>query len=266
MIKHKGFTIIEIIMFLAMSAIVFIGVIAGVQNSVANHQFNDSVETFYEFLRSLYAKVINPQTTGDGNSDEVIHGVLAVFGESRDLLGNDVADKGTVYVYTVVASLKPKPTLSIKSTGVANINRFYLFRWKKGADGLRKEENGIELYSVEDYTPRWQTEIQNTSGAPYKGSIMILRYPATSGALTTLVSDKVIEVNDEVIKNANSLYTLKNKFNFLVKNDWRVKAVDFCVASDNNSFSRRDIRIEKNAANSSGVKKINVDDSTNRCK
>jgi type II secretory pathway pseudopilin PulG len=70
--KRAGFTIIEIMIFLAISGILIIGVIAGSGVITARHRYNDSVQNLTELLRSQYSAVINTQiadrTLGDVSS------------------------------------------------------------------------------------------------------------------------------------------------------------------------------------------------------
>lgn len=74
--KHKrnGFTLVEIVLFLAITSLLFVGIIAGTNNSIFQQRYNDSVQNFAEFLRRIYSEVANPQSVGDGRSDSAIYG------------------------------------------------------------------------------------------------------------------------------------------------------------------------------------------------
>ena len=54
-----GFTLIEVSLFLAITGLLFLGVTIGVQNSIFQQRYNDSVQNFVEFLRSAYSKTEN---------------------------------------------------------------------------------------------------------------------------------------------------------------------------------------------------------------
>ncbi|MCL1839633.1 prepilin-type N-terminal cleavage/methylation domain-containing protein [Candidatus Saccharibacteria bacterium] len=56
-----GFTIIEVMIFLAISGVLIIGIIAGAGATVARYRYNDAVQDLAEFLRSQYSTVVNPQ-------------------------------------------------------------------------------------------------------------------------------------------------------------------------------------------------------------
>ncbi|MBO7657561.1 type II secretion system protein, partial [Candidatus Saccharibacteria bacterium] len=101
--KRKGFTLIEVSLFLAVTAALFLGVALGVQNSIYQQRRNDSVQNFLEFMRSIYSKVSNPQSQGEGNSDEAIYGKLVVFGKTKDLSGNSIPNnESPVFTYDVI--------------------------------------------------------------------------------------------------------------------------------------------------------------------
>ena len=82
---RRGFTLIEISFFLALTGALFVGIVAGTQNSLWQQKYNDSVQSFTNFLRDAYAQVANPQGIGDGRSDRAIYGKLIVFGQEYDL-------------------------------------------------------------------------------------------------------------------------------------------------------------------------------------
>ena len=68
MSKKHGFTIIEVSLFLAITALLFVGITVGTQNSINQQRYADSVNSFADFLRNVYSQVSNPQSAGKGNS------------------------------------------------------------------------------------------------------------------------------------------------------------------------------------------------------
>lgn len=57
--NHKtGFTLIEVLLFLAISALIITVLMFAVASSVARQRYNDSVQDFTEFLRRQYAETI----------------------------------------------------------------------------------------------------------------------------------------------------------------------------------------------------------------
>ena len=65
--QRRGFTIIEVMLFLAISGFLLIGLMVGVTTTVARQRYNDSVQDLAEFLRSIYSEVINIQNPRQGS-------------------------------------------------------------------------------------------------------------------------------------------------------------------------------------------------------
>ena len=59
--EKKGFTILEVMLFLAITGLMLIGVIGGTYSAIASQRYTDSVRSFAEFLRQTYAEVISPE-------------------------------------------------------------------------------------------------------------------------------------------------------------------------------------------------------------
>lgn len=68
--NRYGFTIIEVMIFLAISGLLVIGLLAGTSASISRQRYNDSVQDIADFLRAEYSSVINPEIySRDGASD-----------------------------------------------------------------------------------------------------------------------------------------------------------------------------------------------------
>ena len=70
---RQGFTIIEVILFLAITGALLAGLLAGSVSSIKRQRYNDSVNDFVEFLRRTYSEVVNVEnertgTIGDSRS------------------------------------------------------------------------------------------------------------------------------------------------------------------------------------------------------
>ena len=277
--KHAGFTLIEISLFLAITGLVFVGIIMGTQGALVNQRFYDSTMNFYEFLQSVYSQASNPQSVGKGDSNDLaIYGKLIVFGEHVGLNGETVNNDGIqrVYVYDVVGGAENSGTGDVVGT-LINLGATAIVPTDRNpytGAVTRVGPAGI----VEDYTPRWDSQIETTAKGSdrkaFTGSILIVRHPS-SGTINTLVSNNVLEVND-IINKANYMFgagansTDYKTFltNQLLSNSFGPRELDFCVNPEGaakESDSRRNIRIVKNARNSSGVELIDLDGSENRC-
>lgn len=280
--KRKGFTLIEVLLFLAVTAALFIGIAWGMRSSLFQQQYNDSVQSFLEFMRSIYSKVSNPQSTGAGNTNKAIYGKLVVFGEGTDLEGNAIdwgKDGFPVFVYDVVGD-----ALSASEIGSGDV-KSRLMRVNANVVKIEKDARGsitdAKLMFLEKYNPRWQTVIEDTNkGNEFTGSIMVVRHP-TSGVINTLVLDN--NRNDVVEANRDYFDASKDGFRntaliedilkqYLGDNgdkSFQTKEVDFCVNpygyNGSGVMPRQNIRILSNARNASSVELIELDGSDNRC-
>lgn len=284
MSKRKGFTIIEVIMFMAISAALFIGVAVGMQNSIFQQRYNDTTQSFLEFLRSVYADVLNPQSTGAGNSDIALYGKLIVFGENRDITGDNISGSGgdrPIFTYDVVGDADINVGAGSITNTLAGLNA-NVVKIERGTTGKITK---VELMGPEKYTPHFGAYIETTeqdsngNNTLYEGSILIARHPG-SGTVNTLKLNVPIQVNDEVRSatatiasggNPTSIETLLTKYlNGSAAEQFEVGEIDFCInpyaeTMPSNAVSKRNIRIMENARNASGIELIDLDSSENRC-
>ena len=80
----RGFTLVEVSLFLAITAAIFVGIAVGTQNSIFQQRYNDAVQSFAEFLRTVYSQVTNVQNESAGRSDKAIYGKLVKFNEEEN--------------------------------------------------------------------------------------------------------------------------------------------------------------------------------------
>lgn len=272
MSKHEGFTFIEIALFLAVTAALFLGVALGVRNSILRQQYNDVTQSFFEFMRSIYSEVSNPQSTGAGNSNYAIYGKMIVFGETTDLLGAAVpSDEQQIFVYDVVGSAATSGTGDVKDL-LKGLGANVLFIKKNDANRIVS----IDAVAAEKYAPKWGAAIEDTGsggiGSPINKTILVVRHPR-AGTINTLVYDDAIQVN-EVLKNASSCISQINcpsaeKLLTDKIDSFSNAEVNFCVnpygATVDGVFPRQNIRILSNARNASSVELIDLDGSDNKC-
>ena len=297
--RRFGFTLVEVSLFLAVTAALFIGVIAGTQNTIWHQRFNDSVENFAEFLRSVYSQVANPQSIGTGQSDTAIYGKLIVFGESTGLSGegNSGKENSKVFVYDVVGDVAGDMAAGEGLIGAlkeANINVVV---------GLTDDGKAVQIKAgdtistqlkmvtpagiVESYSPRWMATIEverrlTSIGYPvdlFTGSVLIVRHPK-SGTINTLYSGNVIQVNEKVemanekLKSGGNVASVSGVVGGLLTDklgSFSTARVDFCINPNGQDdriinskdeiadLPRRNVRIALDARNASGVEVIDLD-------
>lgn len=177
--KRSGFTVIEVMLFLAVTGMLLLGVLGGTYASISAQRYNDSVRSFAEFLRQSISEVISPESIGaitspdnyiGGNSDDyAIYGKVLSFG----------ADEGrTVYTATLVGS-PDIPTGDMTFTQELS---------KVGAKMFCGDDTHES--SVMSYTMPWQSQIMHnvTTGGEFRGTIIIARSPS-SGTIHTVYND-----------------------------------------------------------------------------
>lgn len=252
MIRLKGgFTLIEVSLFLAITGLLFLGVTIGVQNSIFQQRYNDSVQSFVEFLRSAYAKTENVQGVGDGTggkSGKAMYGKLITFGETCGLesrSGNCVQNEnGDVFIYDIIGNASYEGGSSSPLGALS----------KCGADVV--DGDGELAGMAESFKPKWSAAIQGvgSNSSLYKGSILITRHPQ-SGTVYTYVNDEAINVNQARAegKKVILLSHLGSR-----PPEFTIKQTDFCINPNGNQESnvRADVRLRAGARNASAVETI----------
>ena len=148
---RRGFTLIEVSLFLAITGLLFIGITVGVQNSIYQQRYNDTVQNFMEFLRGVYSEVTNVQSSTNGNSNKAFYGKLISFGEKYDLDGN--SNKEKIFVYDVIGDADGSLSSGSISSSLNDV-------------GATLDTGTGRAYS---YLPRWSSTIEDKSGKIYEG-------------------------------------------------------------------------------------------------
>ena len=229
-----GFTLVEVSLFLAITGLLFLGVTIGVQNSIFQQRYNDSVQNFVEFLRSAYSKTENVQGTNDGgNTKKAIYGKLITFGENNS---------DDIFMYDVIGYAKCEGSFDATIEALKDCKAEVI-------------EDGSIIGQAESYNPRWSAAIQDTNGDLYKGAILITRHPQSGTIYTFVMPNNTVEVSQG--KGLNKLLD-----SFSIESG----PVNFCVNPNGNtkdSGTRANVRIEQGARNTSGVEIVPDDD--NKC-
>ena len=236
---RRGFTLVEVSLFLAITAAIFVSIAIGTQNSIFQQRYNDAVQSFAEFLRTVYSQVTNVQNESVGRSDKAIYGKLVVFGDEG---GNN-----NITSYNVIGGIGNVGSSS--STEVLE---------KLKSLGASITDTGGPVGYVENYKPRWGSQIQTNRGwgavesdkyQLFTGALLIVRHPSSGTVYTYTMKDN----NDlyEAIKSGSKdpLIGLLDGDNF------KLEEVNFCINPNGAERSnlRRDVRIVEGARNASGI-------------
>lgn len=252
----SGFSIIEVMLVLAITGLMLIGFLGGAFLSIARQRYTDSVRSFAEYLRTNYSEVISPEGLGEGNSNTVILGKAIVFSP----------DSTDVYSATIIgdASLDlPVSGSIIEELGSSVVNaRLYC-----GTD-----ENG-DPSTADYYVPLWQAEFRETNDEaagtsidePFTGTVIISRAPSSGTVHTAYARDLVYDIKNACIPDndaASEAFQRDLKDNpgaFSIG-----EAVGICLKSEDSPLSR-EIRIAADGRNTSAISVLDTDTEENRC-
>ena len=261
--KLKGFTIIEVSLFLAITGLIFLGVTFGVQSSVFRQRFNDSVQSFAEFLRSIYAETMNVQNAESGRSMQAIYGKLVTFGEEYGFSGEWV-DGNQAFMYDIVGEIN-------KDVGSGG-NILDALKGANADVAIKESGKAPRLAGiVESFKPKWSSQIQQacTSPAtcytrPIKAALLIVRHPKSGTVYTYVMNNKTIPVNEKMKTLSSGGNILKP---YLTTANFQPSQIDFCINPEGNKEynNRANVRITANARNSSAIEII-YDVGVNECK
>ena len=266
--NRRGFTLIEVSLFLALSGFLMMGLIAGSNISISRQRYNDAVNSFSEFLRTVYSDVLNVSNdkipSSDGvNGEDAGRTQTAVYGKFVVIGDSDNTPAGTVYVYDVIGGIKR--TADIEHTSILDILR-------EDVHANIAPEGSSEPYRKTTFTIPWEAEIQETSasGEKLKALILIVRSPL-SGTIHTYSLDSNSGTITNLLGYEDALEgsMARSKFSDLLNQvaGTESREVHMCIDSaDRHSLARRDVKILPFASNSSAVKLSEQDNTEdNKC-
>lgn len=279
----KGFTLIEISLFLGLSAILVVGIILSTRSSIEEQRYNDSVQDFTNFLRNLYSKASNIEIERrtndqniqeDGRSDKAVYGKLITFGEKYNLDGQ-ANTRNEIFIYDVVGGADGNignggDILSALKNLNAQVTTL------KDVSGNATVYAPTHYNVPQRYTVNWDASIEITDAeTSFKGALLIVRSPMSGTiytyTLSTANNNHTVEVN-EMVKNgdAGAIDPLANELSS--GSFTNEKNIDFCIRSEGLRLYnglRRNVRINASAHNSASVELIPLNeegDKGNQCK
>lgn len=254
---RKGFTLIEVSIFLAITGLLLVGVLGGTYSNIARQRYNDSVRSFAEFFRQIYAEVISPETLGSGNSnDSAIYGKIIVFGLESPSDDESQDQDNTIYTATLVGDVQIPDTAGgfIDELGRVNARLFC---------GNTTDADEVSS-TLDTYVPLWGAKIRDTSNKPFRGTLIISRSPTSGTVHTAFTSEQFnikehCEPEDTSASSSFAIAIKDNSLSFSTSAD-----VDFCVQSENSNIVR-DVRIGADGRNTSAVNIVPDNPEESRC-
>ena len=263
---RKGFTLIEAALFLALSGLLVAGLLIGTGGAIDKQRYNDSVQSFMDFLEGVYSDVQNPRSTGSGNSDKALYGKLVVIGPKVDLEGNSYESLTNPEYYTY--DLLGDADLSVVNSGMTVKEQLEALNLRVTETVDKKVQFAGLAESGKLPWDAWiETTAGGSTGTTMTLTLVIVRAPI-SGAITTfdLTSDgtgwTAVNVNGKLKNNIDT-----DLFSYV----WGQKQIDFCIDDYSKTGSvysgkRVNIRLMKNAHGTTDIMKIDLDSTDNNCK
>ncbi len=290
----KGFTIIEVTLVLAVSALLFAGLVINVTNNISTQRYATTVQDFNSFLKQVYNQVANTQinsrssgtterssctidgaesvvqntlnNSGSGRTNCSVYGKLVVFGDTSE-------SDNTIYVYDVIGE-----AVDLKNPISAN-SEIEAYRAVKM--GILAVEQGKLTSNYYTYVPDWQGLIEDTNGETLLSAILVVRSPL-SGTIHTYVRAgsssnaepfKIRKVYNSIsgtITDDSAFNSFSNNIALLTTElsdgKYQPADVDFCVESDDRRLDKpRNIRLMADAHSSLDIILVDQDGGENKC-
>ena len=191
--KQWGFTIIELILFLGITGMLFAGLMVGVNTSINTQRYKESAMSYKTLIEAQYSHVEHPRNSRDSNWNcDAVQGVTpdVAVGTPRGtsqcvLLGRyiEVKDNGSKIETGDVIGVDPGASTA-GITSDLDILQAYV---------PRKSPINVELEDV-----GWQSRVETIDDSSSNASFLILRSPL-SGIIrtfgsTTALPDQLISV------------------------------------------------------------------------
>lgn len=227
--KERGFTIIEVIMFLAVTVMLIMAILIGSGNSINTQRYRDSVLSFKSFLQNQYTQVINVSNDSLTN---------VCYGDST--ADNHRGQSNCVIIGRYITTQNNSNSLSIKT----------VLGYIPEVEASTKDDVGVLTdYDIkvidiesEEYRFEWGASlVREKSNEPFVFSMLIVRSPISGVARTFLETEQGSVIADKDIK---TLLDVANQ----------AKTVKACVNS-NSLFTgtRLAVIVRPNASSTSGI-------------
>lgn len=245
---ERGFTVIELMLFLGVSGALFAALMFGVSSSVSQQRYRESVVGFSTFLQGQYSEVSNTRNDSDNDWNCTKDGTVEQNGEGTFrgtsqcvLLGEaiQIKDGNQIDVYRVIGCepLQNAAQSSSNSGGCGNTN-------------VRDGEDKNDLDTLKSYNPKvtdfnhqqesleWNSTLATTTEKhdPLTASFLILRSPS-SGLLRVFTTTT----------------TLPNNLNDMLTVDGAKTVLPMCMLGDSIIAAKQSIAIDPSISGPDGV-------------
>lgn len=239
----RGFTIIEVILFLAITGALFAALMVGVGVGITQQRYQDSVRSYKALLQDQYAAVLNTRNEGvaasecnDGQKAVNSAGSAAARGTTQCVLlgravvvGTDSTGKTTVTVSSVTG-YEP-PTTGLGKVGDNDTDETV----------IKKYSPKIATFDAVPSSLDWDMSLMVSVSSHWQGAqatFLILRSPST-GVVKVFAMASVLSAGDPLdtyIDPANETNNIEN-----------------CVAGDSGLLPKQLVIVNPKVASADGI-------------
>ena len=248
----QGFTIIEVILFLAVTGLIMSVMLVGIANGLNQERYRDASTSLLSYFKGQYSDVVNvsnsrsqyepcisggPADAGRGTSDCFIVGKLLTSVVTTDAGGNPLVK--SIQSRSVFATTEVTPDDVSGLTPPSDID-------------ILKDSDLIVGDAVDTYTLEWDTALVRPStetAGPTTFSLLIVRMP-TSGVVHTYVTNAAGNSPVEVLNSTTSPAEPTADLKTCIESGGLIKSTQQYTG----------VIIGANAANSGGVKFVMAGD------
>lgn len=242
--NKSGFTIIEVVLFLSVSGLLMVGILAGASSSINQQRYRESVDSLATILRKQYSEVVNPSNdrTSDWNCDSSGGIVSSQGGESRGRTDCIIAgrlvyssDGSRVVTANIVAS---KPGVdSLNNTDIDIFNNI----------DMKIDPNSIAVQELD-----WKGRLARSNGQGDAVFSVFIGRSLASGSVRTFITSNYPLSNPSDSNPAPSVDWIRIITTQALSNNLEV-----CVVSQSPmSGPTRQVQLLANSASSSGVRVV----------
>jgi type II secretory pathway pseudopilin PulG len=230
---QHGFTVIEVMLFLAVTGLLAVGILVGSGVSIGQQRYRDSVNSLKSFIQDQYNETTNVKNGRDSawacDSSTAVTEDPGGTGQSRGtsdcvLLGRFMTVDASGTKINVASVVGYRGAGATAASDVLELQTNY----KLGISPIDQEEKDVE----------WGAQIVKPKTAvPMPVSILIIRSPL-SGAVMTFTGDGVV-----------------SNLNTLIKPENLQQVRDLCVNADAGSFvgKRAEVQISAYASSQAAI-------------
>ncbi len=249
--KHSGFTIIEVMLFLAISGALTVAILVGSSVSINQQRYRDSVNSFKGILQEQYSLIGNVINSKQENPVCTTSGAALVIADESS--GNK-QPRGTsdCLVMGRFILIEPTEVTTYNLIGLPPDNEV-----ADTSDAVVLASYAISAESPEKFNVSWGARIvQPDTNGDVSAGILIIRSPL-SGSILTFTGDLPgltgVQEDDRISHIRAAMQEMINSESMAQK--------DFCVDSDGalRFAQRQGVRIAARAASQSAVGVIGVD-------